>query len=190
MSHMCPNPETGEVGWPSVMTPGIMIHHPSIFSCDGSQVSVVLCATETLNGALQNPVFLQEMWFARWRVAALYRWFSRNRVWIEWWWCIYCLFLLLPFALFCIPLFFHLAVCGLWYLDDDCRVLFEVLAAGRLGAHDGFGAVHSGWWFTVQLTVGLFPASELREAFFLYVSLGHGQFNDLRERWYAFDSSF
>ena len=56
-------------------------------------------------------------------------------------------------------------------LDYDGWVLFQVLATGRLGCHDGLGAVHYRKELAVQLTSGLLPALHRCQLLLLNVPL-------------------
>lgn len=68
-------------------------------------------------------------------------------------------------------------------LHDDGGPLPQVLACGRLGRHDGLGAVHPGRGLGVEVPVRLLPAPQLAVMLLLDVLLGHLQVNDLKGRY-------
>lgn len=68
-------------------------------------------------------------------------------------------------------------------LHDDGGPLPQVLACGRLGRHDGLGAVHPGRGLAVEVPVRLLPAPQLGVMLLLDVLLRHLQINDLKRRY-------
>lgn len=67
-------------------------------------------------------------------------------------------------------------------LHDDGGPLPQVLARGRLGGHDGLGAVHPGRRLAAEVAVRLLPAPQLGEVLLLDVLLRHGQLGDLQRQ--------
>lgn len=105
----------------------------------------MLCAAQALIGAQQGCVFEEGGGLAGFKVGC--HW-GRRAVLLP----ILLLFGLFPF------LVLPIALGCQGRLDNDGGVLSQVLATGRLGSHDGLGAVHSGKGLAVQLTPGLLPA--------------------------------
>lgn len=125
------------------------------------QVRVVLGAAQALLGALHGGGLLEESRGVTGRSVRI-----QDR-----------LLLLLLFSLYalllCVP-FYHRVLFGSQRrLHDDGGPLPQVLPAGRLGRHDGLGAVHPGRRLAAQVAVGLLPAAQLSQVLLLDVFLRH-----------------
>lgn len=67
-------------------------------------------------------------------------------------------------------------------LHLDVGTLPQVLDPGRLGGHDGLGAVHPGRGLGLQIAVRLLPSPQLIDMLLLNVLLSHVQLNNLKQR--------
>lgn len=130
------------------------------------QVSVMLCAAQTLSGAVYGLGF-EERWGVSGRKVRI------NQLLRRWG----CLGPFLPFSL-SIPLgvlrsFLILCFSFQRRRHDDGGPLLQVLASGGLSSYDGLCTVHPRRGLAVQVSMRLLPAPQLSVMFLLYVLFRH-----------------